>query len=60
MSHGSFLRAEREYFSDKLREQGTKECEYHEGLPDWPDCPECQGAYEAYMENVMDADREER
>lgn len=47
-------KVEQEYYSDKLREQGIAVCEWHEGLPAWPDCPECQAMYEADQENRMD------
>lgn len=60
MSWQAQVKAEQEYYSDKLREKGIAECEWHEGLPAWPECPECQAAYEADQENLMDAMREER
>ena len=50
-------RLKAEYYSDRLREQGTAVCEWHEGSPAWPDCPECQAAYEADQENLIDAMR---
>lgn len=54
MSHSMELRAEQQHYSDRLREQGIAECEWHPSLPAWPDCPECQGMYEADQENRMD------
>jgi hypothetical protein len=59
MMYGSFLRAEQEYYSDKLRERGITECEWHEGRPKF-ECPECDAAYDAYQEMLGDMDREER
>lgn len=53
-------RIEKQYYSDRLREQGIKECEWHEGLAAWPECPECQAMYEVEQENQMDMMREER
>lgn len=58
--HEMELRAERQHYSDRLREKGQAECPYHEGQPDYPLCPDCQGMREAYEENRMDAEREER
>lgn len=55
----SFARAEAEYYSDRLREQGIAECEWHEGYAKH-DCPECEAAYEVWCEMQGDADREER
>ena len=52
-------RIEQEYYSDRLREQGIAECEWHPGLAK-ADCPECQAMYEAHMESLMDQMREER
>ena len=60
MSWQASLRAEQQHYSDRLREQGTAECQYHPGNPDWPACEDCQALYEADQENRMDAEREER
>ena len=57
--YGSFARAEAEYYSDRLRERDIEECEWHEGQAK-RNCPDCEGEYEAHMENLMDAEREER
>lgn len=59
MSWEAQARAEQQHYSDRLREQQIAECEWHEGYPK-QNCPECDGAYEAYMENLIDAEREER
>lgn len=58
MSWDLFVRAEKEYYSDRLRERGVAECDWHPGLEAWPSCPECQAMYEADQENCMDAMRE--
>ena len=55
----SFARAESEYYSDRLREQGIAECDWHEGQPK-RGCPDCYSEYEAWCEMQGDADREER
>lgn len=52
-------RIEQEYYSDRLREQGLRVCEWHPGYAEL-DCPECFAYYESYMEDLMDAMREER
>jgi hypothetical protein len=57
--YGKFAQAEAHYYSDRLREQLTAECEWHEGNAK-NDCPECEGAYDAYCEMLVDMDREER
>ena len=49
-------RLEVEYYSDRLREQGIKECEWHPGIAEL-DCPECYAYYETHMENLMDEQR---
>lgn len=55
----NYAKAEQEYYSDRLREQGIEECEWHPGY-NKQFCSECEGAYEAWQENLMDAEREER
>lgn len=52
MSYGSFLRAEQQYYSDRLRERGITECEWHEGHPKF-ECPECDAAYEASIPDTV-------
>lgn len=59
VSYYSQARLEAQHYSDRLREQGTAECEWHEGQPK-RECPECAEAYEEYCEAVADMDREER
>ena len=48
-----------ESYVESQREKLSAECEWHEGQPKH-ECPECESAYEAYQENLMDAMREER
>jgi hypothetical protein len=57
--YGKFAEAEAHYYSDKVREQLTAECEWHEGQLK-RDCPECEAAYETHCEMLGDLDREER
>lgn len=55
----AYAKAEAEYYSDRMREQGIAECEFHEGQPK-NYCPDCEAAYEEWCEMQGDADREER